>query len=371
MISASSLPWIASLSGQTINGYEIGDCIDDGQFGLVFEATRQSTGAVFAMKVLLPNHDAFSAADFDSEGVLLRQLIKCSGVINIVDTGSTTLPMSLAVPGAVPGSGQAMTSVPIPIRYHVLAMASGNLEEITSDPGSLAKMAWPERIGLWRTAVKGVHQMHLNSVAHRDLKSSNCLIVVQGSHSEIRIGDLGRAKDFRLPPTLPTHEYLAGRGDRRFGPPECLWMQAGSEAIDFRNADLYGLGSLLVELVTGHPMTTLAVGSWQDAVVEGTRDLLSGNVRDLSVLRPQFRRVFGEIGTVLPRAIRHEGVDLIAQLCDPVPEARQPGRGRKRQIPPEPGLNWLLRRADILGRRLSVDSRRRGYRSSKNKSRSA
>ncbi len=364
MIPAGAVPWVNALNERSVAGYKIGECVGAGTFGMVFAVVREDTGAAFAMKVHPANTDSFSAAEFENEGLLLGKLIKCSNVINIVDSGEEAIPM-------LTGPSPMQVEIPVPIKYIVMTIASGNLEEITGDPARLATLAWEERISLWRSAIKGVHQMHLKSVAHRDLKSSNCLVVVQGNRSEIRLADLGRSKAFTLAHSMPPQAYLAGRGDRRFAPPEYLWHQGGYRSEDFRRADLYGLGSLFAELVVGHPMTALAVGSWQDAVAEGQRDFATGYRRDLSVLRPQFRRTIAEIGDQLPRAIRHDGIALLALLCDPLPQARVPTRDRSRKCHPEIGLHWLLRRVDILSKRLHIDTRRCSYGKTINKNRSA
>lgn len=77
---------------------------------------------------------------------------------------------------------------------------------------------------------------------------------------QIRITDLGRAKDFPEAPTLPRHEYLFGRGDPAHAAPEFLHLQGRAAGRNFCLADLYGLGSILTELATGHWMTALALG---------------------------------------------------------------------------------------------------------------
>ena len=132
--------------------------------------------------------------------------------------------MADAVPFAAPPKPDGATGV--------LVLASGDVCELTADPDLLNKLDWSERLWLLRGAVKGVHQMHLRNVAHRDLKSANCLLVVQGSRSEVRVADLGRAKDFTHAPTLAPFDYLRGRGDFRFAAPEYLWMQGGSDGFD-------------------------------------------------------------------------------------------------------------------------------------------
>ncbi len=350
-------PWNSALIGQVIAGYRIDAFLGGGAFGLVFEATDLATGSRFAIKILIPAGNAESVSEFDREGLLLQKLIKCSGVINWVDSGVADIEFNL---NGMP--------VPIGFKYHVMALASGVLEELVVDPAKRRDLPWGERISHWRGAVKGVHQMHLNKIAHRDLKSSNCLLVVQKGESEVRLADLGRSKDFALGPSLPFHQYLLGRGDMRHAPPEFLWFQGGSTEADFRNADLYGLGSLLAELASGHPITALAIGSWQDAKLQGRQDFINGRQRNLGILRPQFRRAIEDLSNEFPRAIRHEMVELLGQVCDPVPAMRQPKQKPGNQFKPDNGLAWLLRRADILSRRLSVSSR---HTNRKSESRSA
>lgn len=337
---------IIALPGQTLGSYRLQDCLGRGGFALVFQATNATTRAQVAVKLLIPSSDPNAAAEFDAEGGLLRKLNACEAVVALVD--SDVADISVSIGG---------TAVPLPFKYHVLNLASGSLDELTRDPARLASLAWADRLRLWRGAIKGIHQMHLKSVAHRDIKADNCLLMVSGRRTEVRIADLGRAKDFSVAPTLSPEEYLRGRGDLRFAPPEFLWWQGGQNGSDFRAADLYGLGSLLAELVTGHPMTALAIGSWQTALIQGQADFNAGIRRDLNVLKPQFRRAIEEVADQMPRSIQHDGAAILTQLCHPVPSERFPrGRAANRRAI-EPGLEWLLRKADILAKRLSIEQK--------------
>lgn len=338
---------VQALSGQCLGQYRLDSCLGAGGFGLVFRADHVTTNAEVAVKVLVPSSNARAAVEFDTEGTLLRKLHKCDRVITLIESGTDSVPM------AAP-NGQ---SVPFEFKYHVLSRASGSLNELTSDPEALTAWAWPDRISLWRGAVKGVHQMHLKSVAHRDIKAENCLLMVTGNRTEVRIADLGRSKDYSLGSTLPAETYLQGMGDRRFAPPEFIWLQGGHAAIDHRAADIYGLGSIFTELVTGHPMTALAIGSLQAAIREGEKDFLAGTRRDLTILRPQFVRAVGEVGDQLPRSIRHDATMLLSQLCDPVPMSRFPKRRLNSRNDPGQGLEWLIRKVDILSKRLIVEQK--------------
>lgn len=344
-------PWIKPLTGSAIGGYRLDKCIGEGGFCLVFEATNIDTDSRFAVKVLPPSGAATAQADFDNERVLLGKLNRCSSVINLVESSTDYVPVTLA-------NG---TSAPVPFSFHALTLASGTVEELLVSPESLQSLAWPERLSLWRGAIKAVHQMHLKSVAHRDLKSSNCLILVVKTRSEVRIADLGRSKDLTQLPTHSLESYLQGMGDFRYAAPEHLWVQGGATAIDFKNADLYGLGSLLVELTTGHPMTALAMSSWSDARRDGLADLAAGVTRDLATLRPQFHGAIAGICDDVPPPIRAHTNRLLTQLCDPVPAARQPSRAPGKRYAPGDGLLWLLRQADILRGQLNTSQRRRRY----------
>lgn len=356
----SNSQWVAALSGQQIGGYRLGAYLGGGQFGMVFEATGPQAGSPHAIKLLTPSNDPDAAADFETEGRLLRTAVKCSNVINLIDSDSDSVQMNL--------NG---FDINFSFRYHVLSLASGVLEELILDPAIRAQLTWPDRLSHWRGAVKGVHQLHLHNIAHRDLKSSNCLLMVSGRRTEVRVADLGRSKDLTLPPTVAPNHYLAGRGDLRYAPPEYLWLMGGSTAADFKNADLYGLGSLLVELATGHPMTASAMGDFGAQLHAAQQDLINGVTRDLATLRPRFRRVIDEVGEEFPRSIRHDAVTLLTQLCDPVPSQRLPLRRTGKRIPHDDGLVWLLRRVDILSRQLAVEGRRHNSKAPRIRSRSA
>lgn len=344
-------PWASGLIGEEIGGYRVQRYIDGGEFGMVFEAINIFTGSSFAIKILEPSSNAQAAAEFDAEGVLLQKLLNRSGVINWVDSGTAMMPVNL------PGGATAH----LPVKFHVMALASGALSELLDDPVQRAAIPWEERISHWRGAVLGVHQMHLSRVAHRDLKSSNCLLMLHKGNAEVRITDFGRAKDFSLAPTLPADVYAFGRGDARFAPPEHLWCQGGLTEDDFRQGDFYGLGSILVELATGQPMTALAVGSWHDIQqmqMQGLQARTNGVARDIAILRPKYYRVIEHVGVEFPPAIRQEAIRLLRQLCDPEPSKR-PYKPMGR-VPKEPdlGLRWLLDRADIMAKRVKLDNKK-------------
>lgn len=338
-------PWVNLLLAQGLGDYDFNECVGRGHFGLVFAATNRVTSARVAVKVLGPGAQSADALDFDNEGRLLQRLNSCDRVISYVDGGTETITFS---------SGEF--DLPLPIRYHVLSLASASAEELVRNPSARDGWDWAERLGVWRGAVKGIHQMHLNGVAHRDLKSSNVLLMLHGKTVRARLGDLGRSRDLALAPTLPPELYLSGRGDRSHAPPEFLWLQGGNSAQDFLAADYYGLGSLLVELVTGQPISLLAMGNFKLVLEQAVRDYNLGIHGDLSALRSRYRTTVAEVVEQMPRSIQRDAQVVLSNLCDPVPSERLRSvpfsQDRRLQNP----LEWVIRRADIMIRRIQKDA---------------
>lgn len=349
MIAGSSVvadPWAAALGGLSLDVYRLESCIGQGGFALVFEGINDSTKTRFAIKILRPGatHDAM--AEFDREGQLLRLLNASDGVIDYVDGGTSTLNMS--APGGV--------TVPLPIHFHVLTLASGDVAELLLDPIARSMLSLSERLRLWRGVVRALKQMHQKGVAHRDLKASNCLLLVRGSDTRVKIADLGRARNLSAAPTLPPEQYLIGRGDLRFAPPEALLLQAGATPEDFLAADYYGLGSVLVELITGQPMTALALGDFGAVLKQSAEDRAAGVTRDLGVLNLKYQQVIDDVVADLPISIRGDATVLLNSLCHPVPASRGRVSYHRDRLSRE-RLSWVLRRVDIMIQRLEIEAR--------------
>jgi eukaryotic-like serine/threonine-protein kinase len=339
--------WIDFLTGQKLGDYRLEQCVGRGNFGAVFRASNESTGARVAIKVLTQNADSHAMIDFDNEGELLLLLNDCDGIINVIDSDVANFPVQ-----TVNGMGLMVS-----VRYHVLSFASGSVDQLLLDPATRARLDWAERLRMWRGAVKGVHQMHLRGVAHRDLKSSNCLLMVHKNVSRVRLGDLGRAKNLSTAPTGPIERYWAGRGDMSFSPPEFLWLQGGLDSKDFIAADYYGLGSLLVELITGQGITALVLGDFRPIVQRALEDHQNGRYSDLWGLSLSYRSTIADIASQMPPSLRADAEAVLNTLCHPVASERlaHPPYSRDRLL--KDGLGWVLRRADIMIKRAEIDIR--------------
>jgi serine/threonine protein kinase len=336
MTDGQTQAWTELLLGSQLGPYTPTEHIASGGFSMVFEAIDNRTGAAVALKVLNPGAGPDPTLEFRRERELLAQLRKSSSVVTLLD--SSTAQITLEASGV---------KVNLPVTYHVLELASGCLEELVMERD---KISLQERFRLWRGVIKGVHQMHLKGIAHRDLKTSNCLLFVGSSRSTTvpKVSDLGRSCHMGQPAMHQPADYLTGRGDFRFAPPEFLFLQGEDTPRAHKCADLYGLGSLLCEVVTGQGITSLALGFGPE-IVEDSIKLARVNRRvDLSALRSRYLPAYRLFEESIPGQIRQPSLRLLKQLCDPVPEMRLPIiRSGKRQVVEE-DLAWLLRRADIL-----------------------
>lgn len=340
--------WAALLLGETVGDYKIERPLGEGAFGLVFEALPISGGARVAVKILKPGvNDPGAVLDFENEGLLLRKLGSCDGVIDVLDSGSHTLQATL--------SGGFV--IPIAMPYQALALASGSLDEISNDPAARSRLDLVEALHLWRSAVLSLMRMHQGGVAHRDLKCSNCLIMVNKSGPIIQFGDLGRAKDMSLPPTHAIIEYARGRGDIFHSPPEAIFWQGGEMTEDFLAADYYGVGSLFIELLTGFSLTRLAIGDMGSAFSQGQSDFQSGRRRDLTVLSAKYEYVIGGVVEKLPKAVQSDLALILGSLCHPDPLRRLLKSPFSRDRNAKDKLEWILRRIDIVIRHLNIERR--------------
>ncbi|WP_153394169.1 protein kinase domain-containing protein [Ornithinicoccus halotolerans] len=335
--------WGRALEGQRAGDYELVGLLGTGRFGWVFEAHHLETKHRAAIKVLIPNADSSARAEFANEAALLRRLVGSSSVVQVTSSDHFQF--------AVTAGGQ---SLPLRVDFHVLELAQGCLESLLLE-GS--RIEWADRLSLWRGCVRGIHQMHLKRTAHRDLKSSNCLLFERRHNVvESKVSDLGRGRDLRAGPMHPPELYLVGLGDLRFAPPEFIACQGSDRPEGHLAADLYGLGSLLFELATGQCITAMALGPGPQLVRENLELRAKGQTIELSGMRGEYESAFKVFERSLPPVIRQHGGQLLRQLCDPVP-SRRLEKTKFGRYPSGTGLEWLIRRADIVIRTLASQAR--------------
>jgi serine/threonine protein kinase len=336
-----------AISGQVFGEYIAEGFRGHGAFGWVYNAIHSPSGTLVALKILNPNAGLIQQQEFDNEGALLLKMTGASNVVDLLDSGEEYKEVTL--PGGV--------KLPVRFRYHVLERADDCLDQLLLD---VASLDWTSRLHLFRDAVLGVHQMHGRRLAHRDLKAANCLLFKEGRGLKVKIADLGRSRDLRQQPRAPVQAYAFERGDPDFAPPELLWGSGEDVPQNHICADLYGLGSLLYELVLGHGITGIALlGQYNQ--IRHHRGLSSNESRRrtyrarLPEIRDWYQPAFHVFGQAAPPAIRFHTGSMLRQLCDPDPMKRLPqlAPGKRRQ--PNNDLCWLLNKVDIVRLTLSND----------------
>jgi hypothetical protein len=109
----------------------------------------------------------------------------------------------------------------------------------------------------FRQVLAGVEALHAVGVVHRDLKPNNVLIDASG---RARVADLGIAKEAE-PEEDGRRDTRGGMGTPAYIAPEQVW---DASRVDAR-ADLWALGALLFELLTGAP----PFGDGRDVLIGG------------------------------------------------------------------------------------------------------
>ena len=214
------MPGIASsdlLPGRVLSGrYLLHSAIGSGASGRVYVADDQRLRRRVAVKVLHSAlaDDAAFLRRFRAEAQLAASL-RHANIVTVYDWGQDDVP------------------------FMVLELLEGGSLRSMLDRGTLLTVAQAARVG--RDVASALEYAHARDVLHRDVKPANLLF---DEHGVVRVADFGLAR--ALAEASWTEPAGGMLGTARYASPE----QASGLQLDARS-DLYSLGLVLVEAVTG------------------------------------------------------------------------------------------------------------------------
>jgi serine/threonine protein kinase len=242
-----------------VQGYTLDEIIGRGGMGVVYRAQRLADGNEVAVK-LLPAHlsDDEEIADRFSREAHALAAFDHAHVLRLLDSGITA-------------EGRL---------FLVTELAAG---------GDLAKriqarsLSLDDCIRIFREILEAIGEAHRQGILHRDIKPANILL---DDHDSVRVGDFSIAK---LLPGGPAPQLTLTQSSDIFGTPYYIApeVRRASSQVDER-ADVYSLGVLLHEMLTGHvPMGNYEPASSRVKVGKGMDALIASCLREDPAKRPQ------------------------------------------------------------------------------------
>ena len=209
---------------QRFGKYNIIEFIGEGGFGAVYKAEDTTLERTVALKLLHPalNRDQAFIQRFEAEAKMAAQL-EHPNIVRVYEVGDV--------------DGR---------RYLAMEYVDGkSLAQLLSDVGRLPAQ---QALQIARSVASALEAAHRKRMTHRDVKPSNILIRSDGMALLADFG-LAKAVESSYLATLTTSSQIIGT--LRYMSPE----QAEQGQLDHR-ADIYSLGVVLYEMLTGRPPFT-------------------------------------------------------------------------------------------------------------------
>ncbi len=241
--------------GGYIGKYQLLERLGQGAFGLVFIAYDTELEREVALKILNPAH--LTNAD-----VLSRFLQEARTTARISHPGIVT----------VLDCGQIITQAGDTTAFIAMELMHG--ESLTERLARHRRLTATQAIEIVRQIASALEAAHRVEVLHRDLKPDNIYLVhdpAVPSGERVKVFDFGLAKLGRVGQTQVESIF----GTPRYMSPE-QWRS--SAQID-RRSDIYALGCILFELVTGQ---ALFVGKLRELFDQHT-SRIAPRVRDMGI----------------------------------------------------------------------------------------
>ncbi len=261
----------------TVGNYLVVGVLGTGGMATVYEAVQENPSRRVALKVM---HQSMTSTDaflrFRLEAETLARLHH-PGIAQIYEAGTA----QIGRPTASPFFAMELVPEAQTITEHARAW----------------KLPLREKLVKFASVCDAVSHGHQNGVIHRDIKPGNILV---GTDGQAKVIDFGIARTFGSAPGIGA-SITAQTGTasligtlNSMSPEQC----ASPESIDIRS-DVYSLGVVLYELVTGRLPHDLSKCSIPEAV----RIITQESAPDAGSICPQAR---GDLAAIITRAMEKE-----------------------------------------------------------------
>jgi len=285
-----------------IGQYRILGVLGQGGMGIVYRAEQERPRRIVALKVIRPGIESSETLRrFEHESQVLACL-QHPGIAQIYEAGT-----------ADTGAG--------PQPFFAMELVEG---ETLTQYAERHKLAVRQRLELICRICDAVHHAHQKGVVHRDLKPANILIDAAGQPKVLDFG-VARATDGDL--LVTTLQTTMGRlvGTVAYMSPE--QVSGDPRQLDTRS-DVYGLGVICYELLTGRTPIEIRQRTLPDAV----RAVVEDEPTALGSINRLYR---GDVETIIAKALekdkerRYQSASELAQdirryLADQPITARPP-----------------------------------------------
>ena len=226
-LTASAAARVGTVVGKR---YRVDRLLGVGGMGAVFAATHLALGKTYALKIL---HDVYGR-DPDIIDRFMREARAATqtghpNIIDVVDIGTTD------------DEGESESGD----LYFVMELLEG------TDLGTVIRQSGPlairRAVHIARQICKALAAAHEAGIIHRDLKSENVVLTVKGGDPDfVKVLDFGICKQID---TVSSSQTTPGMvmGSPDYMAPE----QAAGASADIKS-DIYALGTILFEMLTGH-----------------------------------------------------------------------------------------------------------------------
>jgi serine/threonine protein kinase len=281
------------LIGQTLSGrFKILEPLGSGGMGKVYKAVQSPLDRIVALKVLNPKYAGEKDPGFERRFFLeaaMTAKLHHPNTITVHDYGRTDDGMLFIAMEYL--EGETLQQLLVKEKF----------------------LPWVRALNIAGQICRSLREAHKLGVIHRDLKPANVMVMREDTSSDmVKVLDFGLVKTF-LPDATPNPEPDITQAGVLLGSPLYMAPESARSEADPR-ADIYSLGVLLFQVITGKPPFT-----GKDSI-----DIIVKHIREkpprLKALKPD---VPDEVEAMVMKCLEKEPVDRYQTMDEMLEALRQ------------------------------------------------